>query len=173
MHALQSMAAAILFGWATWSGAAPAPFGLEIGKSTIQEARERYRLERSGTNKYTLGPMYRMDPAQVEFDGLQRILLIYWPDGRLASMILEMEKHRFDEVVDMLAEKYRLVSRNRPLVGNASAELRDGDTMILVDAPHLSFTMTVIYSAEAMFKKFNEVQREEKARKKKKESGQL
>ncbi len=173
MNLSKHIAVIVLSGWLSWVGADPAPFGLEIGKSTWKEAEQRYRIERKGINKYTLGPVFKMPPDQVHFEGLRDITLIYWPDGRLAGVLLTMGKFRFDEVVDMLAEKYQLVSRQRPFVGNASAEFRDGDTKIVVDAPHLSFDMTVVYLSKALDRRFKETERQEQILKKTKESEQL
>lgn len=169
----KTMAAAMCMAWASLAAADPAPFGLELGQSTLDEAKAKYRLQHVGTSRYTDGPIFELDPGQVDFQGLQQVKLIYWPDGKLGGVILTLGKYRFDEVVGMLTEKYRLVSRERPFVGDASAELRDGKTRILVEAPHLSFEMTVLYVTDALFTQFEARQRREEARKKAHEAGQL
>lgn len=162
--ALASMQAAI---------ADPAPFGLEIGKTTPESLQEQYRAEQSGLNKYTMGPMYTVDPSQVGFEGLQELTLIFSRNQKLQGVLATLHKNRFDRLYKMLRGKYQLVSKKIPFVGNKSAEFRDGQTDVRLNAPHLSFEMSMHYLHSDLVASFERQRAREKNEKRQRESGQL
>lgn len=69
----------------------------------------------------------------------------------------DLEKRRFDEVASLLAEKYKLTKKVRPQVGDRYAKFTAPDTVIEIDAPHLSFDMEVRYMTNNFVKAFNSV----------------
>ena len=55
---------------------------------------------------------------------------------------------------EMLRKKYTLVSKQIPFVGDSSARFSQGASVILLDAPHLSFEMTLSYLSETLLAAF-------------------
>ena len=53
----------------------------------------------------------------------------------------------------LLREKYKLVGSRIPFVGDTWAKFVDGNTEILLDAPHLSFSMTLEYEHNSLLNK--------------------
>ena len=157
------------------AAADPAPFGLAIGKMTVDEFKKKYAAQPDGINKYSLGPMFIVDTGKsgIHFDGLQELVAIFGEDGKLMVVIGKVQKSRFEAVYDSLRNKYRLVSKDIPFVGNKFAKFRDGNTVIELDAPHLSFTMQVRYLHQSFLKRFEEISRKEREEKRKKEQSQL
>jgi hypothetical protein len=70
--------------------------------------------------------------------------------------------HRFSSrwarkpICKALAGKYKLVRKNQPFVGDAQATFRQGDSSIELDAPHLSFSMTLSYMTNTLQKAFKQ-----------------
>jgi hypothetical protein len=127
------------------AGADPAPFGLALGQATTAEIQQRYALTPEGINRYSGGEMFSLDPRALDFDGLESATLVMSEDGVLLALLTRLPKHRFSQLFDMLADKYQLVGSERPFVGNQYAKFIDGDTEIILDAPHLSFSMEMNY----------------------------
>lgn len=169
----------VLLTFTLYAWADPAPLGLEIGKATVQDAKARYKLRHAGINKYTSGDMYDVDPKQVDMKYLQSCRLIFDKDGKLMAVVMTFPKSgsgrditEFNYYYKLLREKYKLVGSRIPFVGDTWAKFVDGNTEILLDAPHLSFTMTLEYVHKSLLKKAKErdQQEEEQERRKTKQS---
>lgn len=63
--------------------------------------------------------------------------------------MMQMGKHRLREVTAALRKKYKVQQENIPFVGDASAIYEQGDSLVILNAPHLSFSMTVLYGTRA------------------------
>lgn len=151
----------------------PAPFGLEIGKDTIKEVKTKYRITHTGINKYSMGDMFSVDTSQINFDGLQEVTLIFSKEGVLLAVLTSLPKHKFEDLMDSLGSKYKLVSKQIPFVGNKSAKFMHENTEITLDAPHLSFDMSMNYVNNDLLKAFNEQSSQEQEQKQKREASQL
>lgn len=127
------------------SFASPAPFGLELGKNTVLQAKNKYHLIDAGVNKYSGGDMYQLDIKELNVDGIESALLIYDKSQTLTAVITSFPKEKLNNLLPTLKKKYKLIKENIPFVGNASAKFKDDDCTILVDAPHLSFSMNLSY----------------------------
>ena len=143
-HTVAALALAICLA-AGPAAADPAPFGLELGKSTTTEIAARYDLSPSGINRYSGGKMFTIDPDDLDFDGLESVEIIMSEDGVLLAVLTSLPKSRFDALFDMLQAKYKVIDSERPFVGNQYAKFIDGDTEITLEAPHLSFSMDLSY----------------------------
>jgi hypothetical protein len=151
----------------------PAPFGLEIGKTTIKEMKEKYKTTSAGQNKYSGGDMYSIDPSQIDFEGLQEVTTIFSKEGQLLAVLTQLPKDKFEYLYESMGKKYKLVSKEIPFVGNKSAKFINGNTEITLDAPHLSFEMKMNYISKDLQKAFEAQRATENANKKSKESSQL
>ena len=127
--------------------------GFEIGKATVAEVRqgmsERAGPPRdSGTSAVTGGELLIFD-ADRTMAGMKEEVFVFDAEGRLAAAALTLSKDCYDEVLKALRAKYTLVDEQRPFVGNRSARFKAGEVEIVVDAPHLSFDVAVLYATPA------------------------
>ena len=151
----------------------PAPFGLEIGNTTIEDVKQKYNTKRTGINKYSHGEMHALDVSKIEFDGLQSAELIFSQDGKLLAVLTKLTKKKFDYLFDGLSRRYKLISKKIPFVGSKSAKFLDGNTEITLDAPHLSFQMKMNYINMELLKQYESQSDEEQQRKQSREMDQL
>lgn len=153
------------------SFASPVPFGLELGKNTISQAKNKYHLIDAGVNKYSGGDMYQLDVNELNVDGIESALLIYDKRQILTAVVTSFPKEKLNVLLPTLKKKYKLIKENIPFVGDASAKFKDDDCTILVDAPHLSFSMKLIYSKDNFLSAYDKaIAQEENAKKSQQES---
>ncbi len=151
----------------------PAPFGMELNKSTRQQVLKMYPSTRTGTNQYSGGPMYDLETANIEFEGLQALSVIFSTDDRLLAVLATFHKNDFNRLNNIMQEKYRLVSSKIPFVGNKTATYREDQTEISLDAPHLSFQMSLNYISESLLKTYREQSQQKSAQKRERQSDAL
>ncbi len=141
-----------------WAGNV-APLGLEVGVADYAAVKAKLsaqtRLKDGGINKWTQGPMLEGNGEGLDIDGLQGIVFIFGQDKKLDGVILTLDKGRLSEVTAALRKKYRTVHENIPFVGDATALYRQGDSVVRVAAPHLSFSMEVLYLSNRLHEAFN------------------
>lgn len=131
--------------------------GYTLGEATHDQVRaslqERGANPTSrGTSTHSGGPMLDASGRALGLEGLQSALLLFDVEQRLSGGLLTMNKSRYDAVVQALKGKYTMIREDRPFVGNRRAEFRAGDVLVTVDAPHMSFEMTVLYRTTAVQK---------------------
>jgi len=73
----------------------------------------------------------------------------------LHTLIMTLDNGRLREVTAALRQKYRTVRENIPFVGDATALYRQGDNIVRIEAPHLSFSMEVLYLTNRLHEAFN------------------
>ncbi len=151
----------------------PTVFGLTLGKTTSSELTALHSAELVGINAYSDGPAYEVSTNTIDFDGLQELTVIFNRDGILEAVLAKLPKDRFKDLNAMLGKKYKRVSQNVPFVGNASARFRDGKTDIVLDAPHLSFTLSLSYLRDSFMKSFKEKSKAQEEAKRTGEASQL
>lgn len=151
----------------------PSPFGLTIGATTVKDAAEQYAMQSAGDSAYSSGPMYQISADQVAFEGLQDLTLIFGADDVLLGVTATLHKDRFDTVLSGLKERYALVSSEVPFVGNKSARLQEADTVILLEARHLSFQMSLSYIDRQFLRRVQSQSNEAQQRRHQQEMDQL
>jgi hypothetical protein len=153
--------------------AEPSPFGIKIKESTVSDIKGQYKSKDSGINKYSGGVMLDLEPTQLNFEGLQDISIVFGQDDKALAVFSTINKNRYQELLDMLSSKYTLVSKVGGFVGNSRAEFKDDNTKIVLDAPHLSFSMSLSYIHNDLNKKYIEESEKEKQQIKKQETEKL
>ncbi|KKO47929.1 hypothetical protein VT06_14155 [Arsukibacterium sp. MJ3] len=151
----------------------PVIFGMELGKTTEEQFKTMYNATRSGTNKYSNGNMYSVPVSAINFEGLQDVTAIFGTDGKLLAVLTTLPKSKFEYLHGTLGKKYTLENQNIPFVGNKSASYRNGATKITLDAPHMSFEMSMNYIRDDLMKKFNQESQAENQKQKSTEASQL
>lgn len=157
----------------SYAHADPAPFGLEIGKTTISEMKKQYRATKTGVNKYTNGQMFSLNTAQLGFDGLKEATIIFDDKDKVSAILLSFPKQRFDTLHQSLRSKYHVVSSQIPFVGNKKVVMKNGKTEITLNAPHMSFDMDLNYISQSMMRKFEKMQALEAQKKRQSEQSKL
>ncbi|OOF87942.1 hypothetical protein BKG93_00280 [Rodentibacter ratti] len=116
---------------------------MELGKTTEQEVKEMYSLEQDGINSYSDGNQYYINTREIDFDGLKSTLVIFDKQGILVGVLSTLSesdpmKHgTFSHLYKILNNKYKLVKKERPFVGDQFAKFKDGNTEITLNAPHM------------------------------------
>lgn len=151
----------------------PSPLGLEMGKATIEQAKKAFKTEYKGMNKYSFGDMYSVSGAQTGIEGASDATLIFNLNGILVGVLLELPKHRFDSLYNALSQKYQVSSREIPFVGNKKVVMHDGNTEITLNAPHMSFEMSLHYLDKGFYQSYREQNAKEQQAKKQQEASQL
>ncbi len=158
-----------------------APFGQEVGvakcKDVIKNMSDKVKFTQNGVNKFTNGPMYVGDADNLGFDGAKSILLICDQSDVLSALQLTLAKGSFSEGFDkyskMLKAKYKQVKMVNPYVGNKYAKYSQGNSIIELDAPHLSFDMALTYETNQFDKSYKDTTTTEKNNKQKQQMNNL
>lgn len=137
----------------------PKPLGIALGTplDEVKRVLADRPFQDNGANRYTSGPMYVVDGKGLGVSDLQRVLLIFDADRRLAALMMTMDvggmgKPNFDRVLAHLKERYKAERIVNPLVGDKGAEFQTPGAQISIEAPHMSFQMTVAYMTKALFR---------------------
>ncbi len=108
---------------------------------------------------------------------LSEVLFVFDEQDKLVGLRMTFPKgpmdQDFENLLGYLSAKYPLVRKEIPFVGDKSARLKLGDVVIEAYAPHLSFTMAVLYMTMGFEQAIEAGQRQEAASKKKRESAQF
>jgi len=153
-----------------------APLGVEIGVSTYDQVKrgigKSTPLEDRGVNRYSGGKMLAGDGSGLAVDGLKELTFIFDREGMLQAVLLTLDKN-FRPTYEMLRRKYKLVSQRIPFVGDSFARFSQGQSVILLEAPHLSFEMTLSYVSQTFLSAYQERSSADKARREKEQSDRL
>jgi hypothetical protein len=151
----------------------PTVFKMQLGQTTEAELKKMYKVSHEGTNKYSFGNMYSVPTSSIDFEGLQEVTAIFNEQGVLVAVLTKLPKRKFDYLNSALSGKYKLVNKNIPFVGNKSVKYADGNTEITLDAPHMSFDMSMNYITQELLDRFNKISEAESAKKRSNEASQL
>lgn len=147
-------------------------FGFALGEHSAQEALKRGGVQ-LGTNRYSGGKMFQLPADSLGVEGVQAATLIYNVDGSLAAIIVTMQKSRFGGVYEYLAEKYALREQRRPFVGNQYARFGAPGATIELNAPHMSFSMSLMYQQDSFVAAYKRISASEAAQKRANEASRF
>lgn len=153
------------------------PLGLEVGVTTLAQVQKQIggqvRLQSMGTNKYSGGKMLEADGAGLNVDGVKNATFIFDTSDVLVGVLVTMPKDP-KSLVNTFSGKYKLVSNKVDSFMNyGSAQFSKGDTVIDIDAPHLSFDMEVRYLSKRLRDAFMQQSNAETTAKQKRKAGSL
>ena len=148
------------------------PFGLKIGFITLDEIKTKYKVTKKDNNKWTDKPMYQIEPiSQIDFEGLQELILIFDEKEVLQALIEQFSKDKFYNLLRGLEEKYNSVYKEIPHVGDKEARFIAVNGIIILEAIHLeSHTFLLFMTNEFESLKRNKMQAEKLLKKQKEES---
>lgn len=152
----------------------PSPLGLTLGKATVNDLKAKYSVKMKGINSYSNGEMYEISTSNLDTEGLKEATAIFDSKGVLVAVTMDFSQTKFgenyyywDKVYTSLKSKYKLVKAQVPFVGDRYAEFVSGDSIIILNAPHMSFDMTLIYAKKSFWQAVKEAEKKEKTKKQK------
>ncbi len=177
LHACLAVAMLFVFMPVAPVAAATSPLGFTLGKTTQREVEHslpRGAIKDSSLSVMTGGPWFEIDPTTFDFDGLEKVVLVFDTDQRLVSVLLTIAKGRFRDVLSDLRSKYSGESQDiNNFMQNGKAMFRSGDDWIFFNAPHLSFSLTLTYATDKFWREARRRSEEEATQKRQQERGKL
>ncbi len=131
-------------------------FGQEVGVAKCHDSMKvlssSVKFELSGVSKYSNGNMYEGNAANLGLSGAKTILFVCEKDDTLSAIQLVINKDYFNDYQKMLKAKYKQVKLINPSVGDKLARYTQGNSAVLLIAPHLSFDMKLSYATNKFWK---------------------
>ena len=154
-----------------------APLGLEIGYANLDGVKAHLgsvtRLQDQGTNEYSGGAVLVSDGAGTGVEGLSNLLLIFDKQNILVGVVMTVPKNP-KEVLGQLASKYKTVdNRIDTFMNKGYARLQKGDSLIEIDAPHLSFQMEIRYLTKKLMADYLQRSKDNEKQKKQEQTNKL
>ena len=119
------------------------------------------------------GNMYSIPVSSIDFEGLSEVATIFSADGKLVAVLATLPKDKFDYLNQVLSGKYKMINEQIPFVGNKSATYRDGGAEITLQAPHMSFEMSMNYINDDLMRALKQKSENEQRQKRQSEASQL
>lgn len=132
----------------------PAPLGIELNKATLNDVKSKYTVISSIPNATNGYYNNKLQTQNIDIKTLTHANVISNKDEVVEGLVLTLSNSQFDEVYNSLASKYQLIEKNIPFVGDKFAEFQDGDCVIQLNAPHMSFTMTLGYATKQFVEQY-------------------
>lgn len=154
-----------------------APLGFELGVATRVDVQRdlgsRARLQDIGPSRVSEGHQLTSDGVGLEIEGLKDIAFVFDKNDKLDAVLMTFPKDSFKETLRMLSGKYKAVDRRVPYVGNAYVKLKQGNSIIELEAPHMSFEMTLCYMTDSIYARWKKKAADDDAAKAKKQASKL
>ncbi|WP_201746220.1 hypothetical protein [Veronia nyctiphanis] len=144
--------------------AIPTIFEMELGKMTEKELKSIYNVKHAGTNKYNNGNMYSIPVSSFNVEGLKEVTTVFNTDGKLVAVLSTLPQSKFDELNKSLSESYKLFIEKIPFMGNKKVVYRDGEREISLEAPFMSFEMSMNYINDDFMRLLNQQGRASKTK---------
>lgn len=133
------------------------PFeNLILNKTKKNEISQKYRITGFQKNQnFPEGVEYELDIKAFTFPGLRKAFILCDSKEVVQRVLFIIDKKYFDDYYCQLKKKYEFNEKlsSLPYVGDQSAHFVAGDFLILLNAPHLSFTMTLEYVSGFVYSK--------------------
>lgn len=135
------------------------PFGVVLGKSTAKDVRaalgNKTHFQVIDQNPVSHGLSLISNGEGLDMPDLRKAIFAFDADGTLQYVQLTLPKGGmrnagFKRFYGMLKSKYHPVKSSQPFVGDQYARFDAANAWIELDAPHMSFEMTVTYTTASM-----------------------
>ncbi len=138
----------------------PRPLGFELNKTNISQIKEVYQITKKEKNHWQ-GYNYYLNIVDIKLEGLNELLIICDDNNLVQAIIFTINNEKFAEFYQLLSEKYKLILNQNPYMGNKKIGFADSDCTIILDSPHLSANMSIIYITDEFLIKFKNNQLKE------------
>ena len=133
--------------------------GHTIGQSTTRDllgSPEGRHMREAGINEFSGGRIYHIQGNHYDIAGLKSVVYTFDQQDKLVAVLLTMDKNRFNSIRQILNENYRVVDEKVPFVGDKYVSYISGNVQIWLNAPHLSFEMTITYITDSLAQKIQQ-----------------
>ena len=134
----------------------PSPLGIELNKTNLNDVKKSFRILKSEVNATNGYHNNFLDVKDISMDTLSEVNVISNEKNIIEAVSLTLDKKKFDEINQTLSEKYKLFTSDVPFVGDKIAIYEDGDCHVINHAPHMSFTMTIVYTTKKLESKYHD-----------------
>lgn len=148
---------------------AAGPFGLEIGKSKIDDVK---KLDCKYTESYLIDYVYPNNGRFLNFDdchlmdGMQKAEFAFNDNGILVySRLIFDGKSSYNELKTSLNKKYKITKSVEPFVGDRLSEYKLKEEKISLSSPHMSFSVYLEYEQNDFAKRVKAAQKKAKEQK--------
>lgn len=149
-------------------------FGQELGVATYEQVKQQLgskaSLSDAGVSKISGGKMLRSNGDGLGIEGLSKVEFFFDGTDKLAGVMMTLPKESFKPTLKTLSAKYTLIGSDVPFVGNATAAFKQGNSVILLNADHLSFTMNAMYMTTDLKQALAQQSKERRAAKEKQQA---
>lgn len=140
------------------SYANPAPFGLEVGKSTIKELHHQYHI--NSVEKYTnFGQIFYVGSSNTqhpeELEGIKKIGFAFDEHGILELVEVIIDKSHFTKINTFLSKKYIHVAQKPAQTHDHYALYKEGDCDIFILSTLQDENLHVVYATKRAHEKYN------------------
>lgn len=158
------------------------PFGLGVGKDTWEELKTQFMesgCSHEGESSFMKGPVVICPSESVNFENLRQATFVFNSEEILSAVFLELneqpslERTQFKSLLKSLSQKYKLIQKNVPIVGDAFAKFKAGGVSIVLNDPHMDRYLYIDYSTPEFDKKLKAFQAEQKKLKEDAQGAQL
>lgn len=170
------------FSSSVWAANA-APLGFELGVATLPQVQQglsaKTRLVESGISKFTGGKILSGNGAGLDVEGLKEITFIFDQNNVLAGVTMTigkgngMNNEGFKKLSKTLAAKYKQIEKQEPFVGDCYARYVQGDSVVILNVPHMGFDMGLSYLTKGLLAEFNKQSAQETAAKQKSQASKF
>lgn len=122
------------------------PFGMELSKATSMEVESKYKV--LSREKYSDGLCLDIDPSALEVEGIKQASFTFNDKDILETVVVTMDKSKFEEMREILGAKYKLKEEEVPPVGNKFSSFTSGNNLITIIARHMSFDLVLVYTTK-------------------------
>lgn len=149
-------------------------FGQELGVATYEQVKQQLgsktSLSDAGVTKISGGRWLRGNGNGLGIEGLSKVELYFDGADKLVGVVMILPKENFKATLKTLSAKYKLVVSDVPFVGDAAAAFKQGNSVIILNAPHLSFTMNAMYMTSDFHQALSRQSKEMRAAKEKQQA---
>ena len=146
-----------------------APLGIEPGKSTLKEVEAKHKIiSKSCNNNIKAECEYRISPSKLPLIEAKTISFYCNSEEIVRAVVITANKSDFKGLFESLSKKYILKEKIMPFVGDKSAVFQaDNNVFVILDAPHMSFEIELIYITQEQYNMVIEDIKEDQRNKKK------
>lgn len=148
---------------------AAGPFGLNIGKSNVEDVK---KLDCKYRESYLIDGVYPNDGRFLSFenchlmDNLKNAEFAFDDDGILVYVRLIFDdKNSYNELKTSLNKKYKITKSVEPFVGDRLSEYALKGEKIKLNSPHMSFSVYLEYEQNDFSKRVKKAQQKAKEQK--------
>lgn len=133
----------------------PSPFGIEIGKSTKDEIKSKFRVIEEGLCRFNKGyTTFYLDTKDFSSKELpvEEVELTFDQNEKVIQLRLIYDCKNFSKLHEIFLKKYKILYSKVPLVGDKIELYICNNILITINEPHVGFKMILVYCT----KKFGE-----------------